>query len=193
METKELRVYKLLNEIAKSCSQSQRGLSKKLKMSLGLVNSSINQLYRKELIEISTAEKNRTYYTLTKKGDAEKKRLEYKYFHNMFKSYRHIRRTIRKLLYDIKNKKANKVALFGAGELAEITFISVQEAGLETVVVVDDRQIGGSFFNHTIKSSKDLLHVQYDYILLTGIDMENSRIEILSSFGIPEQKIMRLL
>ncbi len=51
MDTEDLRILKILEEIDTDHTPSQRELAKKLNISLGLINSFINRLGRKGYFE----------------------------------------------------------------------------------------------------------------------------------------------
>ena len=75
----DIRTLKILEEIENDHTPSQRDLSKKLNISLGLVNSFVKRLVQKGYLKITTIPKNRVKYILTPKGAAEKTRLTYQY------------------------------------------------------------------------------------------------------------------
>src|SRR4030066_1064587 len=70
---------RILDEISKESSVTQRTLSSKLDVALGLVNAYIKRLTKKGYIKITTIPKNRAKYILTPKGFTEKVRLTYEY------------------------------------------------------------------------------------------------------------------
>ena len=72
MENQDIRTLKLLEEIDNDRTPTQRDLSKKLNISLGLVNLFIKRLGKKGYFKIKTIPKNRVKYILTPKGAAEK-------------------------------------------------------------------------------------------------------------------------
>ncbi|MGB2929352.1 MAG: winged helix-turn-helix transcriptional regulator, partial [Desulfobacterales bacterium] len=72
MDNKDIRTLKFLEEIDNNHTPSQRDLSRKLDVSLGLVNSFIRRLVHKGYLKITTVPKNRVKYILTPKGATEK-------------------------------------------------------------------------------------------------------------------------
>ena len=79
---------RLLDEISKGEPMSQRDLSKKLNVALGLVNSYIKNLVSKGYVTIKTIPSKRYAYYLTPKGFAEKTRLTYHHLQNFTNLYR---------------------------------------------------------------------------------------------------------
>ncbi|MDP2753608.1 MAG: winged helix-turn-helix transcriptional regulator [Nitrospirota bacterium] len=87
----------LLDEISKGHPLSQRDLSKRLNIALGLVNSYIKNLVSKGYITIRAIPTKRYAYFLTPKGFAEKTRLTYHHLQNFTNLYREARRDFQKL------------------------------------------------------------------------------------------------
>ena len=85
----------LLDEIAKGEPVSQRDISKKLNIALGLVNSYIKNLVSKGYITISTIPAKRYAYYLTPKGFSEKTRLTYQLLQDYTNIYKGARRDLR--------------------------------------------------------------------------------------------------
>ena len=78
----------LLDEISKGEPLSQRDLSKKLNLALGLVNSYLKNLVSKGYITIKTIPAKRYTYYLTPKGFSEKTRLTYQLLQDYTNIYR---------------------------------------------------------------------------------------------------------
>jgi DNA-binding MarR family transcriptional regulator len=72
MDIKEIRTLKILQEFDAKDPPSQRYLSNKLNISLGLVNAFIKRLTQKGYFKLTTIPRNRVKYILTPKGVLEK-------------------------------------------------------------------------------------------------------------------------
>ena len=138
MDNHDYRTLKLLEEIEKDNNLSQRGVAKKLDISLGLANSFIKRLAGKGYFKIMSIPKNRVRYILTPEGFAEKTRLTYRYIQSSYKYYKDARVKFRILLQALTTNGVKNVVLYGAGELAEIAYISFKETSLNITGVVDD-------------------------------------------------------
>ena len=82
---------RMLDELDREPDITQRTLSDRLGIALGLVNKYIKRLARKGHIKATTIPRNRVKYMLTPKGFSEKVRLTYEYMHysiNYFKDVR---------------------------------------------------------------------------------------------------------
>ncbi len=189
MKPQDLRTLQILEEIEKNNGPSQRDLAQKLNISLGLVNSFVKRLSHKGYFKITTIPKNRISYILTPKGFAEKSRLTYEYIQLSYRFYNEARQKLRNLFQDFKKNGVNQVVFFGAGDLAEIAYLSLQETAIKLVAVVDEEKAGNKFFHLVVKDSKALSLIQFDKILITSFKSgENSLEEIISS-GVSPTKI----
>ena len=144
MENQDIRTLKLLEEIDNDRSPTQRDLSKKLNISLGLVNLFIKRLGKKGYFKIKTIPRNRVKYILTPKGAAEKSRLTYKYIQFSFDFYKKARRELQTLFNGLMSQGVERIVFWGASDLAEIAFISLQETAISLVAVVEDEKAGAA-------------------------------------------------
>ena len=170
MKPQKLKELEILNELSREEHTTQRALSKRLGIALGLTNAFIKRLSRKGFIKITTLPRNRIKYLLTPTGFLEKSRLTLEYIQYSFSFYKEARKGISSYLRGLKEKGQNSIALVGTGELAEITYLSMQEADLVPSAVIDDKRIGRKFFGITIRGMKDLSASDYDKIIFTDAD-----------------------
>lgn len=192
MDNQDLRTLKILEEIEKDKTPSQRYLAGKLNISLGLVNSFIKRLAQKGLFKIKNIPKNRVKYILTPKGAAEKTRLTYKYIQYSFKFYKSAREKLRILFYGLTKNGNKKIVFYGAGDLAEIAFISLQEVPIELVAVVDDNKAGEIFMDFVITDSDYLSTIYFDKIIITGIDDTENILNNILKKGISRSNVAML-
>lgn len=189
MDHKDIRTLKILEEIENSHTPSQRDLAKKLNISLGLVNAFIKRLAHKGYFKITTIPKNRVAYMLTPKGMSEKTRLTYEYIHFSFQFYRKARAKLHEILISLEEQGGNHVVFYGAGELAEIAFISLQETSVLLTAIVDDQKIGEQFLGMDIKSPNMIPELIFDKIIITAMNSGEAIMENVLSKGIPQYKV----
>ena len=192
MDYKDIRTLKLLEEIEKDYAPSQRDLSRKLNISLGLVNSFLKRLAQKGYLKITNIPKNRIKYILTPQGMAEKTRLTYNYIQYSYRFYRDARQKLRELFQDFMAQGVHRVVFYGAGDLAEIAYVSLQETYIQLVVVVDDLKIGEKFFERLVSAPAELESLSFDRILITADGLIEDVMERLLEKGIPRNKIVVL-
>lgn len=190
MENQDLRTLRILEEIDNDHSPSQRDLSRKLNISLGLVNSFIKRLANKGYFKITNIPKNRVKYILTPKGAAEKTRLTYQYIQYSYEFYRKAREKLRNLFKDLAIQGVRRVVFYGMGDVAEIAYISLQETPIKMVAIVDEKKAGKIFLGNVVKSPDILKTISFDRILITFVEKEDSPLERLLKKGIPGNKIV---
>ncbi len=192
MDTQDIRTLKLLEEIDKDYTQSQRDLSNKLDISLGLVNSFVKRLANKGYCKITTLPKNRVKYILTPKGAMEKTRLTYQYLQYSFELYRGARRNLQKHFNGLVAQGVKRVVFYGVSEIAEIAYISLQETSIKMVAIVDEKRMGKIFLGNVVKDPRVLGSLSFDRILITSIKREDSQLEKILKKGIASSKIIML-
>ena len=192
MNPVDIRTLHLLEEIEKNHSPSQRQLARQLDISLGLVNSFIKRLALKGYFKVTHIPKNRVRYILTPKGAAEKSRLTYEYIKLSYVFFKDARKKMQKLLTHLESQGVKRVIFFGATELAEIAYLSLQYTNIELAAVLDDRRVGDKFFNHTVQAADLLESASYDRILMTSSESQGLIPDKLKKFGIAEDHVVML-
>ncbi len=192
MNPVDIRTLHLLEEIEKNHSPSQRQLARHLDISLGLVNSFIKRLAHKGYFKVTHIPKNRVRYILTPKGAAEKSRLTYEYIKLSYVFFKDARKKMQKLLKDLESQGVKRVIFFGATELAEIAYLSLQHTNIELAAVLDDLNVGKRFFDHMVQATGLLESATFDRILLTTSEFQDLIPDRLKKFGIAEDRVVML-
>jgi hypothetical protein len=131
-------------------------------------------------------------YILTPTGAAEKSRLTYHYIQHSFRFYQDTRRRFKAVFQKLSAAGMRRVAFFGAGELAEIGMLSIQDTSLQFCGVVDDNKDGQYFFGQPIFSVAELAQRGVDMVLITTGGSPASAAEKLLAGGVPLKKIQFL-
>jgi len=192
MDPQELRTLQLLEEIEGDQTPSQRDLATRLNISLGLVNSFMKRLSKKGYFKITTIPRNRVKYILTPKGAAEKTRLTYEYIQMSFRYYKNARRKMKELFTLFDRQRIDRVVFFGAGELAEIAFISLQDTSITLVGIVDEKRAGEKMLGFRIISPKELHTLKFQRIIVTAMESTGSVMKLILEQGIERSKIALL-
>lgn len=192
MDYKDIRTLKILEEMENDHPPSQRYLARKLNISLGLVNAFIKRLAHKGYFKITTVPKNRVRYILTPKGAAEKARLTYEFVQFSFQFYRKARGKLRKILSDLEASDGDRVVFYGATELAEIGYVSLQETNIHLVAVVDGEKTGETFLGFKIKDPEIISDLLCDKIIVTAIGPKDLIMKNMLDSGVPQSKIALL-
>jgi len=189
MDQQELRTLKLLEEIEGDQTPSQRDLSTRLNISLGLVNAFIKRLTKKGYFKITNIPRNRVKYILTPKGAAEKTRLTYEYIQYSFQFYKDARGKLNDVFREFEKQKIERVIFYGAEELAEIAFISLQETSITLVGIVDGGRAGEKFLGYRIMAPEDIRTLKFQKIVVTAIDSTGDAMKSLLEQDIPRSLI----
>jgi len=192
MDKDHLRDLKILDEIDNGKEVTQRGLSEKLGIALGLTNACLKRLARKGFIKITNIKKNRIKYFITPKGIAEKTSLTYSYLQYTLDFYRDARSKIKSGFKDLVKKRIRRVIFYGAGEVAELSFLSLQEAGLELIGVIDDFKKGETFFGFPVLDKEKIKEFDFDMIIITSFRSMEAIYKKLKDLGIKESKIFKI-
>jgi len=190
MDNEAHRTYRILEEISEDQSVTQRKLSQKLGMALGLTNLYLKRMVKKGYIMVDTMPRNRIIYNLTPKGITEKSKLTYEYMKYSFNFYKDLRSTLNKGFLAIEKEKASRVVFYGAGEIAEIAYLSLQETTLDLVGVVDDFKVGKNFFGRRVEPAELIKNYVYDRVVITGLASKEKIYEKARNLGVAEEKLI---
>lgn len=124
----DLAALRVLDEIERNPQISQREISDRVGVSLGLTNLLIRRMARKAWIKIRTVPGRRLLYALTPRGLVEKFRKTRDFLQLSLHYYSHLKESI---LQQIRatGKASPRVGVVGGGELTRIVSEAVHEAG----------------------------------------------------------------
>jgi predicted transcriptional regulator len=181
---------RILDEISQESSITQRTLSSNLNIALGLVNTYIKRLAKKGYIKITKGPMNRVKYALTRKGFTHRVSLTYSYMQSSIYYFKHARQRIDDVYVRMITAGARNILIWGDGEIAELSYISMRGLPLNLVGVVDGKSRDDDFFGPTIYSFKDVSNLNYDAILIASFDKEE--LQQISDLGIDKQRVYSL-
>ena len=179
----------LLDEISKGTPQSQRDLSKKLNIALGLVNSYIKNLISKGYITVRAIPSKRYVYYLTPTGFAEKTRLTYHHLQNFTNLYKEARRDFKELFSRLHKEGVRSVIFAGADEAAEIAYLSLQEFDIEFEGIVDKEPAGRDFFRYRIMPFERVKEINADFVIVSSFLKRDEIYKRLIEEGISPDRI----
>lgn len=169
MDSQDIRTLRLLEAFEEEEQTSQRELARRLDISLGLVNAFLKRLARKGYFKITNLPANRVSYLLTPQGMAEKSRLTCEYIRYSFDYYRQTRTRLTAIFQRLVGLRARNIVFWGAGELAEIAYVSLTDTSLRLVAIVDPARAGEFFMGRVVLGPEDLVALDYDYLLITAL------------------------
>ena len=193
MKLDSYRDLQLLHEVAQTAYVTQRDLGKRTRLALGLINLRLHRLYAKGLLKIIVEEdKKRVCYLLTPQGLSEKQRLGSEYLEFSLEYYGQVRRFLREQLLQLAERGLHRVVLFGAGEIAEVVYLTIQEVGLTLVGILGDPIRRTTFFNLPVRSPEEIPSLSFDRIILATLHPPEEDSNLLHRFGVPHFKIIHL-
>ena len=190
------RNLEILTAIGEGQQLTQRALAERLGVALGLTNLYLKRLAKKGHIKITDfsrkpSARKRLRYLLTPKGIAEKTRLTYEYMERSLHLYRRTRETLREALSHLPQNGMKRIALYGAGEAAELAYLTLKEFGLEPVGIFD-KAGGRSFLGQVVRDFRELASEEVDRIILATFDLPDAQIADLVALGLSPEKFLSL-
>lgn len=192
MEKEDLNILRLMREIDRDGNSSQRELSQRLNISLGLVNTFLKRLINKGYFKVKTMPRNRVKYFLTPSGLARKSRLTLEFLQYSLHFYDDIKGLILNIYKVMEQKNVKHVLFFGAGEVAELAYLYLQQTTIQLSGIIDDQRKGDTFFRYEIGGSEKLLDLSWDMILITSLEKKEEKIQELIIKGISREKIITI-
>lgn len=191
MDVEARRELTVLEVIARDQHVTQRTLAAKLGIALGLTNIYLKRLIRKGYIKCINVQSNRLLYLITPQGIAEKSRLTYEFMDYSLHLYREVRQHLAEVLRPCRDEGAQRIAVYGTGEAAELAYLCLKEQGLEPVIVFGD-EAGGTFLGMPIRSLADCSLVAFDRLIVATLDKPDPLVRQLVRAGIPPEKLLTL-
>ena len=196
MERQVERDLEILTAIEEGRPLTQRALAERLGVALGLANLYLKRLVRKGCIKIvefprKPAARKRLRYLLTPRGVAEKTRLTYEHMAYSLNLYRRARQTLRESLGRLADGGAKRVVLYGAGEAAEVAYLTLKELGLEPVGVFA-RSATGRFLGFPVRALAELTAEEFDVVIVATFERPEPSLAELGQLGLAPERIVTL-
>jgi len=192
MDVNMYRDMHLLNELTHNPGTTQRELSKRIGMALGLTNLMLRRLLKKGYIKIAGTKRSRIRYLITPKGILEKSRLTYEFIEYSLALYSRVRRFLREQLAILAETGHRRVLLYGTGELAELAFLTVREMGLDLVGVVDVAPERERFLGYPVQRVAEVPPDAYDRMLVSSWRAGDGGLQRLMESGVAPERLIIL-
>jgi len=190
-DVEERRNLLALEAIAEDDRLTQRTLSTRLGIALGLTNIYLKRLVRKGYVKCVNVQSNRLRYLLTPQGIAEKSRLTYEFMQYSLFLYGQVRQHLHTVLEPYRGAHPSRVAVYGTGEAAELAYLSITELGLELVAVFD----GASNRRFLGQPVRDIAHhadVEFDILIVATLQKADPIVKELVRLGVPRERLVTL-
>ncbi|WP_447968623.1 winged helix-turn-helix transcriptional regulator [Nitrospira sp. M1] len=186
------RALLVLQEIEQNPIITQRSLSLKLGVALGLTNLYLKRLVRKGHIKVTTIPRNRIRYLLTPRGIKEKSRLTYEYLQFSLTYYRDVRRRLNHTLAYLQQLGMKRIVILGIGEFAEFAYLSLQDSELVLVGFVTEEP-GDSFLSYPRGTLEVLKAWEFDAILISDLTRIDAHRKKLLALEISAEHVFSLV
>ena len=132
---------------------TQRNLSTRVGVALGLINALIKRCVKKGLVKVQQAPARRYAYYLTPRGFREKSRLVSNYLKSSLNIFRRARLEYSEIFAHCQQRGWCDIAICGVSDLAEIAIISTLGTGVRIHAVIDPNYEHPEFHNLPVVKS----------------------------------------
>ena len=185
------RDLRLLTEVEATPDITQRELSRRVGIALGLTNVLLRNFAQKGYVRITKAGWKRWLYGLTPEGFSHKVRLTLAYVHRVLDDYQGVRQTLREQLEPMGFNVESRVAIYGSGEFAELVYLGLKELGIESIDIFESsNSSGGKFLSLPVQDVARLEPQEYDRVLLAFLGNPQKIHAELRKQGVVREKLM---
>ena len=169
LQKKELTDYNILKTIESDSAVSQRELSSQMEINVASVNFALKRLIKKGFVRMVGVNPRRIRYHITPEGIRKKTQLAYSFFGRNFQFYKEIRNDIESRVAKATNGMETGIAIYGVGELSEITYmvVSLMKWRFMGFFLGDSKITGEEIFGHEVQKLESFKNVQPCLLLLT--------------------------
>ena len=177
----EIRELNLLQELEKNPIVSQRELSHKFGIALGVTNACLKRMARRGWIRITNLDHHKIGYYLTPKGFTEKANLTIHLISWTVQHYSTLKEIIGRKLLEMENSGVKSIVFYGISDEMEIAYITLQGVNLKLIGIVEDQEKinRAEILGFEVKDLRQIETLKPDAILitsLTGLDERKERL-----------------
>ena len=177
----EIRELNLLQELEKNPIVSQRELSHKFGIALGVTNACLKRMARRGWIRITNLDHHKIGYYLTPKGFAGKANLTLHLISWTVQHYSTLKEIIGRKLLEMENSGVKRIVFYGISDEMEIAYITLQGVNLKLIGIVEDQEKinRAEILGFEVKDLRQIETLKPDAILitsLTGLDERKERL-----------------
>jgi DNA-binding MarR family transcriptional regulator len=169
--SESMRDLQFLEELEKNPNLSQRELSKKFGIALGITNACLKRMARRGWIRLKKVPPRRIGYYLTPRGFAEKAKLTLVFLSYNIHHYASLKALMGAKFAEMAAHGVQRVVFYGVSDEMEVAYVTLQGTGMELVGIVDDEEEmrGRGIFGKKVKGPEALENLRADAILVTSI------------------------
>jgi len=184
--SEEMRDLQFLQELEKNPIVSQRELSHRFGIALGVTNACLKRMARKGWIRIRDLNPRRIGYYLTPKGILEKTRLTIHLISFRVQHYSELKKVIADRLLEMQRQGAQRIVFYGVSDEMEVAYITLQGVNLKLAgIVEDDEKFKPQFiFGYEVERVSRVNELKPDAILITSLTENDKKRDRLNAiFG----------
>jgi DNA-binding MarR family transcriptional regulator len=179
--SERMRDLQFLGEIEQNPKISQRELSHKFGIALGVTNACIKRMAQRGLIKLKGIPPRKIAYYLTPKGFSEKTKLTLSFFSYNIRHYAEMKKQISKKLLEVQNSGIKRIAFYGISDKMEVAYITLQGLDMELVGIADEeKNRGKKVFGYKVVGLKDVSDLNPEAVLITSVKDQTSYIKNLT-------------
>jgi len=180
----EMRELNLLQELEKNPIISQRELSHKFGIALGVTNACLKRMVRRGWIRITGFNHRKIGYYLTPKGIAEKTKLTLHLISWTVQHYSALKEIIGRKFLEMQNSGIERIVFYGVSDEMEVAYVTLQGVNLKLIGIVEDedKMNQKEVFGFELKDIRHIETLKPDAILITSLLGQNEREERLKKF-----------
>lgn len=191
IETTDYRELQVLKELEVTPDVTQRQLSKRLGIALGLTNVVLRNLTQKGYIRGTQTNWKRWLYTLTPNGFSHKLRLTLSYVQRVLAHYRSVRQTLREEMDPLVLNAESRVAIYGATEFAELVYLGLKEIGIEEIDIYGpSANLPAKFLGMPVRDVALLKDGDYQRVLVAYVGDWEQSITDLKEVGVEGDQVV---
>jgi DNA-binding MarR family transcriptional regulator len=180
----EIRELSLLQELEKNPIVSQRELSNKFGIALGVTNACLKRMVRRGWIRISSLNHHKIGYFLTPKGFTEKAKLTLYLISWTVKHYATLKDIIGERLLEMQNKGVERIVFYGVSDEMEIAYVTLQGLNLKLAGIVEDdeKYKPQTIFGYHLDPVSRIQELKPQGVLITSSEEWDRKKEKLKTF-----------
>jgi DNA-binding MarR family transcriptional regulator len=169
--SEELRDLRFLEELERNPIISQRELSHKFGIALGVTNACLKRMARKGWIRIRGFDHRRIGYYLTPKGFVEKSKLTFHLVSGIVQHYAELKQVIGERLLEMQREGMKRIVFYGVSDEMEVAYVTLQGVNLKLVGIVEDDEKFKSqiIFEYEVEPVSRVKELKPDCILITSL------------------------
>lgn len=177
-----MRDLQFLEELEKNPIVSQRELSHRFGIALGVTNACLRRMARKGWIQIRDLNPRKIGYYLTPKGMLEKTRLTIHLISFRVQHYSELKKVIAGRLLEMQRHGMQRIVFYGVSDEMEVAYITLQGVSLKLVgIVEDDEKFKPQFIlGYELEPVSRISELKPDCVLITSLRESEKKRETLN-------------